>query len=226
MKATKNLVSALLGVAMLAVPVMASAQPRYEARNRPLAPSYQKVTVFHPQPARPVVVARRAVISPIVPIRDRDDWRWRDRDDHKYRDRDDWRYGRDHDRDNCPPPQVNRYDYRDGYRPDYLQRDSYNNYAPPSGEIRSDERLASLIRQRDNAVIQYRTALRRHDRAAAGHLANDIEELNKRIASVRQHIGNTYRPVSYDSYAPAGHGNGYGTPDFASMVTPLLGNIH
>ncbi len=189
MKATRNLMSALLGVAMLAVPVMASAQPRYEVRNRPPAPAYEKVGVFRRQPARPLVVTRRAVISPVVPIHDRDD--------HKYRDRDDWRYGRDQDRANCPPPRVNRYDYRTSYHPNYLQRDSYNSYAPPSGEIRSDERLASLIRQRDNAVLQYRAALRRHDNNAAGHLANGIEELNKRIASVRQHIGNTYRPVSY-----------------------------
>ncbi len=222
MKATRNLMSALLGIAMLAVPVVASAQPRNEVRNRPVLPTYQKATVYRPLPARPIVVTRRAVVSPIVPIRDRDDWRWRDRDDHKYRNRDDGRYGRDHDRDDCRLPQVNRYDYRDGYRPDYLQRDSYNNYAPPSAEIRSDARLASLIRQRDNAVLQYRAALRRHDNTAAGHLANAIEELNKRIASVRQHIGNTYRPVSYDSYGPAG----YGTPDFTSMVTPLLGSIY
>ena len=211
--------SALLGVAMLAVPVVASAQPRYQARNRSLAPAYQKVTVFRPQPTRPVVVTRRAVVSPIVPIRDRDDWRWRDRDDHRNRDRDSWRYGREHDRDDCALPPVNRYGY---HPPNYYPRESYNQYGAPYGETRGDLRLESLIHQRDNAVIQYRAALRRHDNNAAGHLANAIEELNKRIAGVRQRIGNPYRPVGYQSYSSAG----YGSPDFTSMVTPLLGSIY
>src|SRR5262249_13116802 len=134
-----------------------------------------------------------------------------------FRDRDNWRYGRNHDRDNCALPPVNRY----GYRPENYPRESYNQYVP-YGEIRSDQRLESLIHQRDNAVIQYRAALQRHDNNAAGHLANAIEELNKRIASVRQHIGNTYRPVSYQPYSS----NGYGAPDFTSMVTPFLGSIY
>lgn len=212
MKATRNLISALLGVAMLTVPVVASAQPRYQARNRPLAPTYEKVTVFRPQPALPAVVTRRAIISPLVPIHDRDDWRWRDRD------HDSWRRGADRDRDDCALPPVRRYN---DYRPNY-PRESYNHYPAPYAVNRADARLDSLIHQRDNAVLQYRAALRRHDNTAARHLANAIEELNKQIAGVRQHIGNTYRPVSYQPYAPAG----YGSPDFTPMVTPFLGSIY
>lgn len=227
MKATKNVMSALLGVALLAMPVVASAHPRDDVRNRGPLPAYQKVAAFQPVTARPVILPRRSVISPIVSVRDRDDWRRRDRDDRwKHGDRDDWRFRRGHDRDDCPPPRVNTYDYRNGYQPNYYQRDSYDN-APQYQGAASDARLAALIHQRDNAVNQYRAALRRRDNVAAKHLANDIEELNKRIASVRRRLDNSYRPVNYNSYAPSASNNAYGTPDaLTSMVAPLIGNIY
>src|ERR1700719_3227062 len=94
-----------------------------------------------------------APASPIVPIHDHDDWRWRDRDDgwkHREHEREEWREHNqyrnegwrsrrenypyrtlcDEDGDDCRQvPRVNNYYYREGYRPNYYQPDSYN-YTP------------------------------------------------------------------------------------------------
>lgn len=178
-----------------------------------------------------------------MPVRDHDDWRWRDRDDGwKHRDRDDWR-GRDQDRDDgwrsrrehdsyrpvcgedgddCrQAPRANNLYYREGYQPDYYQRDSYSytpqNYGAPVGGG-----LANLIGQRDNAQILYQQAVRNGNRVRAKHLHNDIVDLNKRIANARNRGG--YGAA----YGTFNNPLGSGTPDaLTSMMAPLIGNyIH
>ena len=255
MKANKSVISALLSVALLAVPITAAAHPRDDGHNRGPAPAYHQAPAYRPVVApranyAPRVAANNQLwmtpTSPIVPVRDHDDWRWRDRDDGwKHQDRDDWR-GRDQDRDDgsryrrehdnyrtvcdrdgddCRQvPRTNNLYYREGYQPNYYPRESYN-YAPQSYGAPVGGGLANLIRERDNAQILYQQAVRNGNRVRAKHLRNDIVELNKRIASGEHRTGyNSYNPASYNSYAPSG----YGTPDaFTSMMAPLIGNyIH
>jgi hypothetical protein len=86
MKATKNLMSALLGAAMLALPVAAAAHSYDSESNRAPVFSYEQTAANQPG---------------IVQIHDHDDWRWRDRDDGwRHRDHDEWRWRR-HDRDDA-----------------------------------------------------------------------------------------------------------------------------
>ncbi len=175
MKANKGLISALLGAALLAMPVAASAHDN--GRNRVAAATYNQVRTFRPVVAQRAYVAPRAALANhVVPVRDRDDWRWRDRDNDRHNDRDDCRIA----------PPVNRYDSREGYRPNYLQRDTYN-YTPQNYRAPVRAGLANLIRERDNARILYQKALRNGNHERAEHLRNDLAELNKRIAGVELH---------------------------------------
>ena len=229
MKARKNLMSALLGAALLAMPITAAAHPHDGGHNRAPAPA------FHPAPAAPayrqmvepranfaprIVAYNRtwmAPASPIVPIHDHDDWRrWRDRDDDgwkHHRDRDDWRW-RDHDRDDGWRYRRNYYGYRtlcdedgDDCRQVPRYRNFYReNYQPDSYDYSPQYYgapfgggLASLIRERDNAQILYQQAVQNGNRVRAKHLRNDIVDLNNRIARAR------------GGYAYSGYG-AYNTP--------------
>jgi len=213
MKARKNLLSALLGAALLAMPITAPAYPHDGGHNRGSAPAYHQASASRPAFARqnfapPVVANNRtwvAPASPIVPIHDHDDWRWRDRDGdgwRHHRDRDDWRWRNNYyrDRENCriaPPsnPYANYYrQYPNSYRPGYYPQ-SYN-YAPPSYGASGEPAygaygapagggLAGMINQRNNADILYQQAVRNGNRVRAKHLGNDIEQLNKNIANAR-----------------------------------------
>ena len=176
-----------------------------------------------------------APASPIVPIHDHDDWRWRDRDDGwRHRDRDDWR-GRDHDRDDasryqrgnyygtrpnygyrrlCDEDgddcrQVPRYNY---YREGYYQPDSYT-YGPQSYGAPLGGGMANLIRQRDNAQVMYQQAVQNGNRVRAKHLRNDIVALNKRIGGAGSGYGYSgyggYNSAYANPYA-SNYGNGYG----------------
>jgi hypothetical protein len=240
MKATKNLMSALLGAALLAMPITAAARSHDGGHNRGPAPAYHQMPAFRPAVAPRVNVAPR---SPIVQVHDRDDWRWRDRDDGwKHRDRDDWRW-RDHDRDDAWRDRRGNYPYRtlcdeDGddcrqvprynnnlyYRQGY-QLDSYN-YGPPYYGAPVGGGVANLIYQRNNAQILYQQAVQNGNRVRAKHLRNDILSLNKRIGGA----GGGYSGYgAFNSPYAGNYGNGYGAPNdgFSSMFTPLFGNyIH
>jgi len=126
MKARKNLMSALLGAALLAMPITAAAHPRDGGHNRGPAPAYHQMPAFRPAVApranfradvAPRVAANNrmwmAPRTPIVPIHDHDDWRWRDRDGDGWRqhERNEWRW-RNQFRNNEWRERRENYPYR------------------------------------------------------------------------------------------------------------------
>jgi hypothetical protein len=175
MKANKSLMSALLGVALLAMPIAASAHDDW--RNRAPAPAYNQVATNNRLWATPT--------APLARVRDRNTWRWRDRDgagwrNLNYSNRNDYRPVA---RADCPvAAPYNRYP--NNYRPNYDQQ-AYT-FAPQSYRGPSGGRLANLVHQRDSAQALYQRALRRGDRVGAKHLHNDIVDLNKRIGGAEQ----------------------------------------
>jgi hypothetical protein len=226
MKANKNVISALLGIALLAMPITASAHPNHERPKytRGNAPAYRSAPVqrqsfapratLRPAPMPQVNYNARAnwnratwMPGPAPRIHDRDDYlrRYRDYD----RDRD---YARDH----CEMPAYNGYRQNyyqpNYYRPNYYQSSyaPYSNgygYAPQyNGAPALGNGLAGLIRQRDSAQVQYQMAMQRGDRVAAKHLRNAVTDLNKRIANAENRGG-------VGAYGYSGLGaNAYNTP--------------
>jgi hypothetical protein len=239
MKVNRSVMSALLGVALLAMPITASAHEDW--RNRRPAPAYNS---YRHEAARANFETRWA------PRAAANNVRWRDA-----RDAEGWRdsYYRHHEvpamAANCPiAPSYNTYanPYRQqGYYPQaYNPAPSYQGYqgyneaplplqygqygAPMNGQV------ANLIRQRDNAQVLYRQAVANGNRDRAKHLLNDMIGLNKRIASARAHGGNGSAFANLNApyasnYGAGNYGNGYGYggPNALSSMMPLLGNyIH
>lgn len=169
MKANKGVLSALLGLALLAVPITASARARDDVRNRGPVPAYHKVPVvaprtnFAPRAANDHLWMRPA--TPIVRVPAREDWRYRDRDN---------------DRPVYSGPIAVPYNsYPNFYEPaPYFPATGY--YGAPAGNG-----VANLIRQRNNAQILYHQAVANGNRDRARHLLNDIIGLNKQIARAR-----------------------------------------
>lgn len=97
MKIAKNLTSALLGIAMLAAPIIAAAQSTHRNSDRDVTPIYQQASTVHPG----------------IVLVDHDDWREHHRYGHRWRrDRDDWRWrGRYRDGDWRYRRGSNRYSY-------------------------------------------------------------------------------------------------------------------
>jgi hypothetical protein len=107
MRTARNLTSALLGLAMLAVPLTAAAQAYDSNSNRDEVPIYQEAAATQPGLVLVHDDWREHHRFEHRWHHDRDDWRWRDRDDWRYR----RRYNRytynhyrticDHDGDDC-----------------------------------------------------------------------------------------------------------------------------
>ena len=252
MKATKNVISALLGLALLAMPITASAHPNHDR------PNYNRgnAQAFRPAPAQRQYFAPRASFRPApmpqVNYNARANWNratWMpgpaprdfDRDDYARRHRDYDR--RDYDRDRCDVPAYNGY-RQNYYQPDYYQPNYYqSSYAPyangygyaPSyyGGQGLGGGLASLINQRDSAQFQYEMAMRRGDRVAAKHLRNAVIDLNKRIARAENRGGvgaygysglglNGYNDPYANSYGYNQNQYGYGNGGLDSLIAPLL----
>jgi hypothetical protein len=226
MKATKSVISALLGVSLLAVPITAAAHPHDGDRNRGHAPAYHQAPAYRSAVApranfganfTPRAAANNrlwmAPTAPMVAMRDRDDWRWRDRD------RDDYR--------NVPPynPYQSYNPYPNSYGQGYYP-EAYNN-APPYYGASVGGGLANLIRQRDNAQILYQQALRSGNRVRAKHLRNDIIGLNKSIGNTRTRGG--YGPAYGSFNNPLANTNsngyGYGNSNLDALAGPLLRNF-
>jgi hypothetical protein len=172
MKANKSVLSALLGVALLAVPLTASAHE--DIRNRAPVPAYHKVVVAPKTNFTPRVADNHQMWmkpkGPAVRLPERHDERWDHRDDY-----------RPAPRYVAPVAPYNPYvnSYRPGY---YAEPYNYspNYYGAPVGGG-----LANLIRQRDNAQVLYHQAVANGNHERAKHLLNDIISLNKEIARAR-----------------------------------------
>ena len=224
MSSKKNLLSALLGAALFALPIAASARdyrPHVQPNFAPRVNTYNRVAV--------------APTSPIMKVHDRDDWRWGHHHEWHH-DRDDWRWKHDRDGawrwnqrsyyaapDYCRrPPYVNNY-----YRPNYYQPDSYN-YATPYYGAPAGGGVAMLMQKRDYAVTQYQLAMRNGNRVRAQDIGNEIRHLNQQIADMRSRgygYGYSNNGAINNPYANASsNGYGYGNGGLSSFVGPLLGN--
>ena len=213
MKTNKGLMSAIVAIAMLAIPVVASAHsPAYYVRHgfydpRPhgfyrsgaMIPAYNR-GMYSPTVAMPMQFAPR-------PYAYNPNWA------------------------PAPPavmaaPMMPAPPCKSGYMP---MTPAYN-YATPYygsnyGSPMMGNGLANMIRARDNADAMYAQAVRNRNRVRAHHLGNDIAQLNKNIAHARVRDG---MGASYGSFAPApgafSNRYAYGNNGFGAL-TPFLGSF-
>ena len=237
MKANKGVISGLLGIAMLAMPAVASAHPHHDDAR------YNGGYV----PAGRAAVAPRSYFAPRATMRPAS------MPQVNYNPRSTWMPG--------PAPASgfnarNNYfrDYRNyyrpgayaynQYRPNYYQPNNYQpnytqpyanyaapyaNYAPSqcaaaaSGYAPMNEYygapamgggLAGLLRQREGAQILYGQAVRAGNHTRAKHLMNDIASLNKQIANAENRSGvRAYRNPVVGYNAPYANSRlAYNTP--------------
>jgi hypothetical protein len=89
--------------------------------------------------------------------------------------------------------------------------------------------LANMVNQRNSAQYLYRLAMQRGNYDRAHHLSNDIAQLNKNIANARWHsgIGPAYGSFNSPVASNYGYANtyGYGNNSLGNMVGPLLGGF-
>jgi hypothetical protein len=229
MKANKSVISALLGVALLAMPITASARTHDDGRNRGSGPAYHKMPTYRSVVGpranfgtnfrtnlTPRVVANNRLWStaPIAPLRDRDYYRPVERYDGPI------------------APAYNPYPNSYGPYPNSYPQTYYPQaygpapqyYDSPVGGVPVGGGLANLVRQRDNAQMLYRQAVANGNRGRARHLLNDIIGLNKSIGHARTRgYGAAYGTLNpYANTYSNGYGNG--NSGLGTLVGPLLGN--
>jgi hypothetical protein len=121
---------------------------------------------------------------------------------HREPDREDYpRQGCDEDGDYCRGYSEGAYNYQDswgGY--DYGPPDSYYDAAPPAG-YRSSQQLGWLIQRRQQAYVVLARMRARGDRNAANRMLKVINNLNARIAQINRgtaggYYGAPFPPVS------------------------------
>jgi hypothetical protein len=228
MKINRGVVSAMLGVTLLAMPITASAHDYW--RNRGAAPAYNSY--------------RHALVpqANYAPRMAANDWRWRNGQA--------WRngyrggYAPAAAAPNCPiAAPYNAYsnnNYSQGYYPQpYNAAPSYYpqpyNAAPsyypqayngalPNYGAAMPGGLANMIQRRDNAQVLYQQALRAGNRVRAKHLNNDVVALNKNIATTRNR-GGYGRAGSFDQPYASSYGNGYGNSNLNALAGPLMRNF-
>ena len=246
MKINRGVISAVLGFALLAVPITASAHTRDNARYRGRVAAFRHMEAFRPAFAPRANFAGReaglgrfwtAQNAPLATA--------------PYR----GYYGTAANYApvagaNCPIPQAYN-SYPSNYYPQaYNSAAPYYaapNYAAPLAAMAAPLAgygapltgygapmgggLASLINQRNSAQLLYQQAARNGNHTRAKHLLNDVIGLNKQIAGAEQRSGQSrYNTIGYNTYAPSALNNGYGyggNNGFTSMLAPMLGNyIH
>ncbi len=230
MKINRGVMSALLGVAMLAIPITASAhrhdEGQYRGALRPYQ-AYRPMANFRVAP--PMAMTNRFYVPPAA-------------------------YAPMSPRYYAPYATASAQSCAmaapySAYRQPYYQQPynymppGYGAYGAPMGGG-----LANMIHQRDSAVYLYQLAMQRGNRNRAHHLANDISQLNKNIANARTRsgigpaygsfnapmassYGNEYRNGGFNSPLASTYGNGYGNSygygnsGLGSMMAPLLGGF-
>jgi hypothetical protein len=229
MKMNWSVISAMLGVALLAAPITASAHEDW--RNRGPARAYNSYRhEFSP---------RANFGTNMAPGVAANNWGWRKGAP--------WRNSyRPAVAPSCPvSAPYNAYpnnNYQQGYYPQpynaapayYPQ--AYNSApayygAPMGGGLANygaplQGGLAGMIQQRDNAQALYQQALRNGNRVRAKHLNNDIVALNKRIGNTRKRDGYGAGYGSFDQSYANNNRNGYGYPNSnLNALSPMLRNF-
>jgi hypothetical protein len=223
MKTTRSAMATLLGFAMLAMPLTASAHTHHDDYRgsrpfqayRPVAPAvnarpnFRMAAPFAPNryfapPARFAATGPRGYYgynpaptayapAPVA-------------------------YG--------PPPMATcpisapYSSYAPAYPPAYLQQPYYGAMPPAYGAMPYNSYgampngLASMLHQRDSAEYLYRLAMQRGNYDRAHHLGNDINQLNKNIANARWHsgVGPAYGNLNPNPMTMNRAGYGYTSP--------------
>jgi hypothetical protein len=219
--------SALLGLAMLAMPVAAEAHSWDYYRHRAAFPAYNRTAGFRSMVDRPMAFAPPMLAdnrpfmgsaAPMMPVRNY--------------------YGGG----GCAMPAAPAYNayapaynsyapaynpYANAYQPAYMPPAA--GYATPYYVAPMGGGLASMLRQRDSAEYLYQLAVQRGNRVRAKHLGNDVAQLNKNIANARMHdgLGRSYGSFNPQTASAYGNQYGYGNSGLGSLVGPLMGNyIH
>ena len=220
MKMNMGVISAMLGVALLAAPITASAHEDW--RNRGPARAYNSY--------RHEFAPRANVNENWAPRAAANNWRWNDHDAwrHNYR-------PAAAPAPNCamttPYNAAPMYNNPQGYYPQaYNAAPAYYpqayNPAPAPYVASMPGGMANLITQRDNAQMLYQQALRNGNRVRAKHLNNDVVALNKRIANTRNRDGYGAKYGSFDQPYASANGNGYGYPNSnLNALSPMLRNF-
>ncbi len=224
MKMNMGVVSAMLGVALLAAPITASAHEDW--RNRGPARAYNSY--------RHEFAPRANVNQNWAPRAEANDSRWHRHDGGA------WRDGyRPVAAPNCamgaPYNSAPMYNNQQGYYPQaYNAAPAYypQAYNPaPAPYVASmpgsmPGKMGNLITQRDNAQMLYQQALRNGNRVRAKHLNNDVVALNKRIANNRNRNGYGAKYGSFDQPYASANGTGYGYPNSnLNALSPMLRNF-
>ncbi len=213
MNANKSVLSALLGVALLAVPITASAHDH--GRHHGWMSWSHKNSAYRSEIAPRANWAPRLAendrlwmrpSAPMVPVAPRG------------------YYPSGPAYNAYQAPLYNSYpnNYGQGYYPEPYYAAPSNYGAPFLGGLGNygvpglggygapiGGGMANLIRQRDNAQILYQQAVRNGNRDRAKHLLRDMIGLNKQIANARTHDGYGRAYGSFNPNANA-YGNGYG----------------
>ena len=228
MKTNRGLMSAAMAIAMLAMPVAASAHPiNYHYRhgyfrNRIFAPAYNRMAPYRPRIAVPVPLTNAPWIANAAPMIPASGY-YNYRPGYAMAPSDAMAPGYAMAPGDAMAPMIPAAPCAGSYMPNLIPP-AYN-YATPSYGVPMTGRLANMMRARDNADMMYTQALRNHNGVRAHHLANDIAQLNKNIANARMRGGLGPR---YGNFNPmsGGYGNSYayGNSNFGSLA-PFLGNF-
>lgn len=208
MKLNKGVISAMLGFALLAVPLTASAHDYW--RNRAPEPAYNSYRqAFAPRANFGTNPGQRFAAN---------DWQWRDHWRNAYR----GNYGPSV-APNCPVAAPYNQ-YPNSYQPSSYPQ-AYNN-GMPYGAASMPAALGNMITRRNSAQALYQQALANGNHARARHLNHDVVALNKRIGSARTRdgYGRAYGSFAQPYASSYGNGYGYGNSNLNTFA-PMLRNF-
>jgi hypothetical protein len=218
MKKNRGLMSAVMAIAMLAMPVAASAHSlnyyyrHGYYRNRIMAPAYNRMA--------PIQAYNRPFMANTAPMMPAPGY-------YNYRP------GYAMAPGYAAAPMMPAAPCAGGYNmaPAYNYATPSYGYGSPGYGAGMPGGLANMVRARDNAEMMYGQALRNGNGNRAHHLGLDVAQLNKNIANTRRHDGFGARYGSFNPTMAGGYGNsygygnsGYGNSGFGSLA-PFLGNF-
>jgi hypothetical protein len=231
MLSTKKVVSAMIGLAMLALPATVLAG-HHEDRGERARPYAQHDSGWHNgwfkhQEAAPVRNGRPIWQSPVyTPAHhwSRDEDENEDQDD--YRPAYAWHHEPDAD-DYRPVPQWHQEPDGDDYwgsNYNYGEPPSYYDALPPTGYDASQQ-LSWLLQRRQAALRTLYLMRARHDSRAAGRIAQQLNNINARIRLLQGgRYGGYAPPVEYAAPVNPYAGNLFGNSYNPGYANPYYGN--